>query len=236
MVKRVRKRDWKVILTVVITIVGTIALLTLFWYGYKTGMLADPEKMQAFFRQIGPLAPVVFMLYQIVQVVIPLIPGGFSVGIGMLMFGLWWGLLINTIPIILGSMINFYLSKKIGWRIIEAVVPEKEVAVARSWSKINREKFSQFWVFQPFKRRLKPEKFDSMMNWLTRDNYFYETVVFFTMLLPGFPADLLCFVYGLMDIKPRRFLIILLITKPLNTLMYGWIFSASVTGIFQLIQ
>ncbi|MDO4870567.1 MAG: VTT domain-containing protein [Candidatus Saccharibacteria bacterium] len=236
MVKKETKNDWKVILTVTITIIGTIALLVLMWYGWKTGMLADPDKMQAFFRRIGPLAPAVFMLYQIVQVVIPLIPGGFSVGIGMLMFGLWWGLFLNVVPIIIGSMINFYLSKKYGWKVIKAVIPDKEVSVAKSWSKIDKQKFSQFWIFRPLKRHMKPEKFDKMITFLTRDNYFYETVVFFTMLLPGFPADLLCFIYGLMDIQPRRFFVILLITKPLNTLIYGWLFSTSVTGIFQLIQ
>ncbi len=228
--------NWKLALTIGITVIGTVAVLVLMWFGYKTGMLANPDKMQAFFRQIGPIAPVVFVLYQVLQVIIPLIPAGFSVGIGMLMFGLAWGLILNVIPIIIGSMINFHLSKRFGWVIIESVVSEKEVTIAKSWTKINRAKFEQFWVFRPLRRLLPEKSFNSMMDWLTSDEHFYESIVFITMLLPGFPSDLLCFVFGLMDIKPRRFLIILLITKPINTLIYGWIFAASVTGVFQLIH
>ena len=39
------RTDWKVILVAIITLIGTIAVLVLMWFGYKTGMLADPEKM-----------------------------------------------------------------------------------------------------------------------------------------------------------------------------------------------
>lgn len=229
------RTDWKVILVAIITLIGTIAVLVLMWFGYKTGMLADPEKMQAFFRNIGPIAPLVFVAYQLIQVVIPLIPGGFSVGIGMLMFGLGWGLLLNSLSIIVGSMINFYLSKRFGWKIIESVVTDKEVAVAKAWTKINKTKFEQMWIFKPFKRFLPSGAYRRMIDWLTSDEHFYESLVFITMLVPGFPADLLCFVFGLMAIKPRRFLVILLITKPINTLLYGWIFATSVTGVFQIL-
>lgn len=233
--KNKKRFDWKVALTLFITVVGTVAVFVLMWFGYKTGMLADPERMQAFFRQIGPVAPLVFVIYQFIQVVVPLIPAGFSVGIGMLMFGLGWGVLLNTVPIIAGSMVNFYLSKRFGWRIIESVVTAKEVAVAKSWTKINRAKFEQMWIFRPLQRILPEITYRKMINWLTSKDHFYESLVFITMLVPGFPADLLCFVFGLMEIKPRRFLIILLITKPINTLLYGWIFAASVTGVFQVI-
>lgn len=230
-----QRTDWKVMLVTAITVIGTAAVLVLIWFGYKTGMLADPEKMQSFFRQIGPIAPLVFVIYQFIQVVIPLIPAGFSVGIGMLMFGLSWGVLLNTVPIIAGSMVNFYLSKRFGWRIIESVVTEKEAEVAKSWTKINKTKFEQMWIFKPLKQLLPPTVYRKMINWLTSKDHFYESLIFITMLVPGFPADLLCFVFGLMDINPRRFLLILLITKPINTLLYGWIFAASVTGVFQLI-
>lgn len=227
--------NWKVFLISTITIIGTVALFVLIWFGYQTGMLADPEKMQAFFRNIGPLAPIVFMLYQVIQVVIPLIPGGFSVGIGMLMFGLWWGLILNLIPVIAGSMLNFYLSKKYGWAIIKSVTSDKEYQIAKSWTKINKTKFSQMWIIRLLAKIMPTKTFDKLLDWLTSDEHLHESLVFITMLLPGFPADLLCFVFGLMNIKPRRFLLILLITKPINTLIYGWLFAASVTGVFQLI-
>lgn len=234
-IKTTSNDKWKTILIALLTAIGTVAVLVLIWFGYKTGMLANPEKMQSFFRQVGPIAPLVFVLYQLVQVIIPLIPGGFSVGIGFLMFGLGWGLILNLAPIIAGSMVNFYLSKRFGWRIIESVVTEKEVAVAKSWTKINKTRFKQMWIFRPIEKILPLSVYHKFMNWLTSEAHFYESLVFITMLVPGFPADLLCFVYGLMDINPRRFLIILLITKPINTLLYGWIFAASVTGVFQII-
>ena len=231
-----KKYNWKLILTTVITLIGTIGLGILLWFGYTSGLLSDPSRMQAFFRQLGPAAPIIFMLYQVIQVVIPLIPGGFSVGIGMLMFGLVWGLILNVVPIIAGSMINFYLSKRYGWSVIKSVVSDSELSTAKSWTKIDKQKFSQIWVIKLLERIMPTSVFQKFLDWLTSDEHFYESLVFITMLLPGFPADLLCFVFGLMEIKPRRFLIILLITKPINTLLYGWIFSASVTGVFQLLK
>ena len=50
-----------------------------------------------------------FILFQIIQCVIPIIPGGFGCVIGVAVFGPVYGFIYNYISICMGSIINFFL-------------------------------------------------------------------------------------------------------------------------------
>ena len=60
----------------VITIIGTVLVCVFFYFALKAEIFTSEEKMKMFLEQAGVFAPVIFVLIQIVQVVIPLIPGG----------------------------------------------------------------------------------------------------------------------------------------------------------------
>ena len=47
-------------------------------YGWRSGIFSSREAMEAFLEPFGPGAPVMFILIQIIQVVIPILPGGIS--------------------------------------------------------------------------------------------------------------------------------------------------------------
>ncbi len=73
------------------TWIGTAALLLLLaWFASK-GYLTNPEALQALLRQAGWIGPLLFMALQVLQVIIPVIPGGVSSAIGVLAFGPFWG-------------------------------------------------------------------------------------------------------------------------------------------------
>lgn len=104
-----------------LTIAG-LALSILFCvYGVTSGLFFDKEKLARFLLSAGVLGPLVFILVQIIQVVVPIIPGGVSNAVGVLLFGPWRGFLYNYIGILAGSCANYLLAKRYGRRLARAL-------------------------------------------------------------------------------------------------------------------
>lgn len=77
-------------------------------------IFASPEALQQYLIQFGMMAPLIFMVIQITQVVFPIIPGGMTCVAGVLCFGPVWGFVYNYVSIGVGSCINFLLIRKFG--------------------------------------------------------------------------------------------------------------------------
>ena len=63
-------------------------------YAYHHGIFRSSTSLQAFIQQFGKYAVMIFVLLQVIQVIIPILPGGISSVAGMLMFGNGFGLYI----------------------------------------------------------------------------------------------------------------------------------------------
>lgn len=107
------------------TIIGTVLLCFGVFYLGQNHYLTDPEKMQILLMETGMLAPVIFMVIQIIQVIIPVIPGGISSGIGVLVFGPVAGFIYNYIGLLIGSYIAFQVVKRHGQDFILKVTDQK---------------------------------------------------------------------------------------------------------------
>ena len=68
----------------------------------------------SYIKQAGIITPILFIIFQILQVIIPIFPGGVSCIAGVILFGPFLGFIYNYISIIIGSCIAFHLSKKYG--------------------------------------------------------------------------------------------------------------------------
>ena len=96
------------------TWIGTAALLLLLvWFASK-GYLTNPEALQVLLRQAGWIGPLLFMALQVLQVIIPVIPGGVSSAIGVLAFGPFWGFVYNYLGLVAGSILAFWLVRRYG--------------------------------------------------------------------------------------------------------------------------
>lgn len=107
------------------TIIGTILLCFLVFYLGQNHYLSDPEKMQILLIDMGMMAPIVFIVIQIIQVIIPIIPGGVSSGIGVLVFGPVAGFIYNYIGLLIGSYVAFQIAKRFGQDFILKVTEQK---------------------------------------------------------------------------------------------------------------
>jgi uncharacterized membrane protein YdjX (TVP38/TMEM64 family) len=85
-------------------------------------LLEDKEKVKRFLKAAGPLAPLVFISVQALQVVMAPIPGEATGFIGGYLFGVPLGMLYSTIGLTLGSIMAFGLGRWLEHKFVERVV------------------------------------------------------------------------------------------------------------------
>lgn len=171
----------------VITIILTILLVIFLLLCLRKAVFSSPKVIVKKVEKFGALGPVIFIFLQVVQVVLPIIPGGASCLAGVLLFGSIYGFIYNYVGMIIGSLIAFLLARKYGIRFVKKICDEKTV--------------------------------DKYVAYIRKKKF--EKIFFIAILLPGFPDDLLCYVAGVSELSIKRFLIILLIGKPLSLLFYS---------------
>lgn len=117
-----RKRKiirYTTVIGIIITIIGSIIIGRSAYFrpggGFATLLI-----------ELGPMAPLLFVLVQISQIVYPIIPLGLTNVIGDLIFGHLWGFIFNAIGMIIGSAINFYLGRRFGSAIIKAFISDEK--------------------------------------------------------------------------------------------------------------
>ncbi len=134
-----------------ITIVGTIITFILLYIAIKEELFTSEEKLKLLLEKCGCLAPLLFIFIQIVQVIIPLIPGGVSQVVGVLVFGPFWGFIYNYVGIVIGSIIVFLLARKYGMPLIKKMFKKELIEKYIGWlDKGNKfEKFFAIAIFLP---------------------------------------------------------------------------------------
>lgn len=128
-----------------LTIVSTIIIILLCIYWYNLGIFSSQAAMEAYLADKQIMGPVIFILIQIIQVVIPIIPGGVSLLAGVVFFGAVPGFIYNYIGIVVGSLINFFLARYYGKSFILHIVSEESLEKYTKWTK-NQKKFNWFFA------------------------------------------------------------------------------------------
>lgn len=108
--------------------VNLLACAALAIAGYRMGIFTSVESLQKWVNGFGPIAPIIFIIFQAVQVIIPIIPGGASLMGGVVIFGPWWGFVYNYVGICLGSLIVFGISRNCGKPLMYRLFPAKAIA------------------------------------------------------------------------------------------------------------
>ena len=93
----------------------------------KMNLLNDSDLLLERIKSYGLIAPLIFLLIQIVQVVFPVIPGGASCLVGVLAFGPIEGFIYNYVGLTLGSIVSFFLSRNFGLPLINKLFQKETV-------------------------------------------------------------------------------------------------------------
>lgn len=133
----------------VLNVLGILIVGLLFYLGFKYQIFTSEIALKNFLNALGPSAPIAFILIQIVQTVIPIIPGALTIPMGTMIFGVWNGFLLNFIGIMLGSMMNFFLARQFGKPLIQVLVPEKQYNKYIGWLD-QPQRFGKLFTFAMF--------------------------------------------------------------------------------------
>ena len=132
------KSKSKLILNI-LTIIGIVSVIFFVYFAVKERWFLDNEILLTKIKSFGLLAPLCFILIQMVQVVLPVIPGGASCLVGVMAFGAVGGFIYNYVGLVLGSICSFLLSRKFGMSIINKLFKEKDIK--KALDKINNSKY-----------------------------------------------------------------------------------------------
>lgn len=125
--------------------IGLLIVIVGVYYILHNGIGSFSTILYDFMLKIGVFGPVVFILFQILQVVIPILPGGVSLSLGVLAFGPTLGFIYNYLGIVLGSIISFCLIRKFGKPLLKNLVSEKNYQKMLGYLS-NKKKFTTFFA------------------------------------------------------------------------------------------
>jgi uncharacterized membrane protein YdjX (TVP38/TMEM64 family) len=107
-------------------VVGSIVYTTIRFGPELTRLVSDPHKFREHILSFGHWSSVVFMFFQVLQVVIAVIPGEPVQIAGGYIFGTFWGTVYSTVGIMLGYIIVFTCVKLFGFPLVKIFVSKKE--------------------------------------------------------------------------------------------------------------
>lgn len=172
------------------TAAGLAACAALAFYGFYTGIFRSKEALGAFLEGFGVWAPLIFVVFQAVQVVIPILPGGIGCVAGILVFGPLAGFIYNYVGICLGSLAAFLLARKYGQPIIESMFSPKLRAKYNHWTEGRR--FNNLFavaIFMP----VAPDDFLCYLAGTTKMTFRRFTAI----ILLGKPLAIAAYSFGL---------------------------------------
>lgn len=107
--------------------IALIVGLTVALWGPIMNFVQDPESLSVWIDSAGIWGPIVFMLLNVVQVILAVIPGGpFEIAAGAL-FGPICGAIMCDIAMSIGGILTFLLARKFGMKFIELFTTREKI-------------------------------------------------------------------------------------------------------------
>ncbi|EME3494116.1 TVP38/TMEM64 family protein [Enterococcus faecium] len=132
-----------------ISIIGLGLSIALTIYFINLGVFKDLNALRGLVGDSIILGPIIFGFIQILQVVIPIIPGGISTAAGVLIFGPYAGFIYNYIGICIGSIIIFLLGRRYGKPFILSMISDKTYNKYIGWLD-NQNRFEKLFALAIF--------------------------------------------------------------------------------------
>lgn len=175
----------------IISMLGLILTAGFMYWAWKHGILTSQENMQKFIMGFGTAAGIIFVLIQIVQVIIPVIPGGVSCVAGVIVFGAGMGFVYNYVGICIGSILVFLIAKRYGRPLMVKMFDKKLIDKYESWTEKNG-RFTKLFALAIF-LPVAPDDFLCYLAGTTR----MKLKTFTAVILLGKPLSIAAYSMGL---------------------------------------
>ena len=133
--------------------------------GYLDGHFQSIDSLRAYIGSFGLFAPLVLVLIQAIQVVLPVLPGFLGCVVGAGMFGAMGGFWCNYIGISAGSIIAFLLARCFGVELVRYMIPLEKYDSFVAW--MNRRRSYTVILFLAILLPLAPDDFLCYFSGLT---------------------------------------------------------------------
>ena len=174
-----------------ISLTGMIFMTAACVYLWKMGIFTSQEKLQSFVSGFGLVGGLVFVFIQIVQVIIPIIPGGISCLAGVILFGAGMGFFYNYVGICIGSILAFLIAKAYGRPLLEKMFQPKLLEKYEHWTE-TKNRFTKLFaaaIFLP----VAPDDFLCYLAGTTK----MSLKTFSLIILLGKPCSIAAYSLGL---------------------------------------
>ena len=135
----------------IVSAVGFFICVAVAVWGWQTGVLTSQERLASLVSNLGLAGMLLFVAFQAVQVVVPVLPGGLGCLVGVILFGPVWGFVYNYVGICIGSLLAFAVAKNCGRPLLYLLFSEKTIEKYDAWTE-KRDRFAKlfFWsIFLP---------------------------------------------------------------------------------------
>lgn len=111
----------------IILIAGLLIFFSIKYASEITRLVSNPKKFRDFILSYGQLSSLVFILFQVIQVVIAFIPGEVVQIAGGYIYGTLLGTLYSLIGITVGCVIVFFTVRLLGFHLVKQLVSENKL-------------------------------------------------------------------------------------------------------------
>ncbi len=122
----------KNVLTVLLIVLLAISGIFMV-HGYINGSFDSIDTFREYVATYGIFGPIVLGLIQMLQVIVPVMPGMIGCAAGANLFGVAGGFWCNYISISLGSIIAFFLAKWLGVTLVKLMFSEEKYNSCVEW-------------------------------------------------------------------------------------------------------
>lgn len=125
--------------------------------GYFKGYFRSVDTLRDYLASYGLFAPLILVLIQALQVILPVLPGFLGCIVGAGMFGAAGGFWCNYIGISAGSIAAFLLARRFGVELVKLMVPMEKYKKCVDW--VNTKKSYTLVLFLAILLPLAPDDF-----------------------------------------------------------------------------
>ena len=173
------------------SIIGALATLAFCIWGLLCWYPPIQGNLVGLILQAGIFGPPLFILLQILQTVVPIIPGALTSVAGVFIYGHIVGTVYNYIGIVIGCAIIFQLARMYGPKFVQSMVSQKTYDKYINWLNEGK-RFDRFFIFMMI-WPISPADFLCMLAGLT--NMTFKR--YMTIIILCKPITLVIYTYGL---------------------------------------
>jgi len=112
-------------IVLVVLFLALTTFITIKYAPYITGLIKQPDKFRNILASYGSVSVLVFLFFQVLQVVVAAIPGEVVQLAGGYVYGTFFGAVYSCLGILIGAITVFYIARLLGYKLVRTFVSAK---------------------------------------------------------------------------------------------------------------